>query len=125
MLRKLSVPVFWGLSIFLVYKISGLCGLGRIPLIVYFAHLIAAPLLFLVCGFCASASLHRAVLYAIAAGLCYAVYIWAVLAGQYGVQVALLRLDAVLGAASVAFLTIILQALLLRFLPEASTKGTA
>tara|TARA_R110002124_G_scaffold167130_1_gene334478 strand:- start:392 stop:769 length:378 start_codon:yes stop_codon:yes gene_type:complete len=125
MLRQLSVPVFWGLSIFLVYKISGLCGLGRIPLIVYFAHLIAAPLLFLVCGFCASASLHRAVLYAIAAGLCYAVYIVVVLAGQYGVQVALLRLDAVLGAASVAFLTIILQALLLRFLPEVSAKGTA
>jgi hypothetical protein len=125
MLRKLSVPVFWGLSIFLVYKISGLCGLGRIPLIVYFAHLIAAPLLFLVCGFCASASLRRAVLYGIAADLGYAVYILAVLAGQYGAQVALLRLDAVFGAASVAFLTIILQALLLRFLPDASTKGTA
>ncbi|TNE29357.1 MAG: hypothetical protein EP349_06615 [Alphaproteobacteria bacterium] len=121
MLRKISVPVFWGLSIFLVYKISGLCGLGRIPLIVYFAHLIAAPLLFFACAVCTAAGLRRAALCAVAAALCYVAYMLVVLAAQYGMRIALFRLDAVFGAAVVAFLTMILQALLLHFLPAPSS----
>lgn len=128
MLQKLSLsvslPVFWGLSVFLVGQLSPLFGAGRVPLIVYAAHFLAAPVLFFLCGFFFATIMRHALLFAVTAAGCYGLYMLAVLAGQYGFQLALWRFDAVLGAMPVVVLTFAAQAGLMRFYPPAS-GGTA
>lgn len=130
MLQKLSLSVslsvFWGLSVFLVCQFSALLELGRIPLIVYFAHLVAAPLFFFVCGMFLPAGLplRRFLPFGITAAAVYTLYMLAVLAGQYGFQIALLRFDAAFGAGVAGFLTIVFH-LAARLLLSAVHGGSA